>query len=83
MGKGKSKSTEGSKQSVKRRVPQGNSCGSDNENESLEWYCIMSCDSFSNWQRREQWIEFTLCKNWVHIHSYVCLYCNSDDEDSE
>lgn len=79
------------KENVKRKVLQEDADGSDSEVDSMEWYCLICCDSYSNSQPGEQWIECVMCKNWAHskclkskdVHSYVCPNCNSDDEFSE
>lgn len=79
------------KENAKRKVLQEDDHGSDSEEDSLEWYCLICCDSYSNSQPGEQWIECVMCKNWAHskclkskdVHSYVCPNCNSDDESSE
>ncbi|CAB3250214.1 unnamed protein product [Arctia plantaginis] len=74
-----SKSANG-KENVKRKVLQDDDHGSDNEEETMEWYCIICCNLYSNSRPGEQWIECVMCKNWAHlkclksedVHSYVC-----------
>ncbi|XP_047523569.1 PHD finger protein ALFIN-LIKE 5-like, partial [Pieris napi] len=81
---GKKKATE----NATRKVLQEDDHGSDSEEDSLEWYCLICCDSYSNSQPVEQWIECVMCKNWSHlkclkskdVYYYVCPNCNSDDE---
>ncbi|CAH1966294.1 unnamed protein product [Acanthoscelides obtectus] len=75
------------KKNVKRKILQDDH-ESDSEEDSLEWYCLICCDSFSNSKPGEQWIECVKCKNWAHskclksedIHFFVCPNCDSDDE---
>ncbi|KAF9407016.1 hypothetical protein HW555_012820 [Spodoptera exigua] len=38
----------------------------DSEVDSMEWYCLICCDSYSNSQPGEQWIECVTRKNWAH-----------------
>ncbi|KAG5862848.1 hypothetical protein JTB14_032129 [Gonioctena quinquepunctata] len=82
-----SKSANG-KENVKRKLLQEDNHGSDSEEETMEWYCLICCDLYSNSRPGEQWIECVMCKNWAHskclksedVHSYVCQNCNSDDD---
>ncbi|KAG5873804.1 hypothetical protein JTB14_024120 [Gonioctena quinquepunctata] len=82
-----SKSANG-KENVKRKLLQEDNHGSDSEEETMEWYCLICCDLYSNSQPGEQWIKCVMCKNWAHskclksedVHSYVCQNCNSDDD---
>ncbi|XP_039754930.1 PHD finger protein ALFIN-LIKE 3-like [Pararge aegeria] len=70
----------------KRRVLQESE--SDSDDEVLEWYCIICCDSYSNSLPREKWIECSLCRNWAYVKcinetdniTYVCPNCESDEE---
>ncbi|KAG5865188.1 hypothetical protein JTB14_019103 [Gonioctena quinquepunctata] len=82
-----SKSANG-EENVKRKLLQEDNHGSDSEEETMEWYCLICCDLYSNSRPGEQWIECVMCKNWAHskclksedVHSYVCQNCNSDDD---
>lgn len=47
-GKAKEKTTN-SRDNAKRKVLQDNDSESDNEKDTLEWYCIICCDSYSNY----------------------------------
>ncbi|VVC87291.1 unnamed protein product [Leptidea sinapis] len=60
-----SKSANG-KENVKRKLLQEDNHGSDSEEETMEWYCLICCDLYSNSRPGEQWIECVLCKNWAH-----------------
>ncbi|XP_068990461.1 uncharacterized protein [Neodiprion pinetum] len=74
------------KAQAKRKVLQKNT-ESDNEEDSLEYYCIVCCDAYSKSQSGETWIQCLLCKNWAHSKciknmskaSYVCPNCDSDE----
>ncbi|KAG5866802.1 hypothetical protein JTB14_022128 [Gonioctena quinquepunctata] len=82
-----SKSANGN-ENVKRKLLQEDNYGSDSEEDTMEWYCLICCDLYSNSRPGEQWIECVMCKNWAHskclksedVHSYVCQNCNSDDD---
>lgn len=79
-GKGKGKG-----KSVKRQVLQSENESSDEE-VSLEYYCIMCCDSYSNSRPGEEWVQCQECPNWAHSKclkksysvTYVCPNCGSD-----
>lgn len=81
------KSAKG-KENVKRKVLQEDDHGSDSEQDSLEWYCLICCDSYSNSQPGEQWIQCGICKNWADlkclkskvVQMQVCPNCNFDDD---
>ncbi|KAG5875888.1 hypothetical protein JTB14_000237 [Gonioctena quinquepunctata] len=60
-----SKSANG-KENVKRKLLQEDNHGSDSEEETMEWYCLICCDLYSNSRPGEQWIECVMCKNWAH-----------------
>lgn len=82
-GKGKGK---GKGKSVKRQVLQTSSENSESEEDSLEYYCLVCCDSYSNSLSGEEWVQCQECKNWAHsrcrqnqaLRTYVCPNCDSD-----
>lgn len=82
-GKGKGK---GKGKSVKRQVLQTSSESSENEEDSLQYFCLVCCDSYSNSRFGEEWIQCQECKNWAHsscrqnqdLLTYICPNCDSD-----
>ncbi|XP_047992573.1 PHD finger protein ALFIN-LIKE 3-like [Leguminivora glycinivorella] len=87
-GKGKQTKakTKAGKNTAKRRVLQ-----EENEEDDDECYCLICCDSYSNSQPGEQWIQCSICKKWSHskcVHdencvTYTCPNCFSDYSDSD
>lgn len=87
-GIGKSKTKQGNgkgkEKSVKRQVLQSSE-NSESEEDSLEYYCLVCCDSYSNSRAGEEWVQCQDCKNWAHSRcrqnqaiTYVCPNCDSD-----
>lgn len=84
--KGKGKGKGKGKDQAKRKILQEKN-ESDDEEDNLEYYCIVCCDAYSKSQPREEWIECILCKNWAHSKCiknintvvYVCPNCDSDE----
>lgn len=69
-GKGKGKTKQGSEKGkgkfVKRQVLPTSSASSESEEDSLEYYCLVCYDSYSNSRSGEEWIQCQECKNWAH-----------------
>ncbi|XP_023216961.1 uncharacterized protein LOC111619466 [Centruroides sculpturatus] len=48
---------KGKRKSIKRQVVQMSSENSENEEDSLEYYCLVCCDRYSNSRSGEEWIQ--------------------------
>ncbi|XP_023240420.1 uncharacterized protein LOC111638880 [Centruroides sculpturatus] len=78
---------KGKRKSIKRQVVQMSSESSENEEDSLEYYCLVCCDRYSNSRSGEEWIQCQECKNWAHSRcrkyrdmlTYFCPNCGSDE----
>lgn len=97
-GKGKGKEKQSAKMKIngkktikgkhaKRKILQSNSESSEDEDDDLEYYCLVCCDPYSNSRSGEEWVQCQDCKNWAHSRCgknrgfliYTCPNCDSDE----
>lgn len=80
------------KKPVKRNILQEiEDTESEDENDELEWYCIICCDSYSNSKSKKNRIDCVMCKNWNHLKcikdeehvTFLCPNCRSDESFSD
>lgn len=83
--KSKRKVDQKKRKSVSKKVFQSSEESSDDE-----CFCLACDGKFSESLRGENWIQCQVCKKWAHTKcaafpglTYVCINCNSEDDDDD